>query len=215
STPDARILNVASTAHLTVSGRDLECGANGGAPRCAAPARTTAAYFGAYGNNKLAQIMHVQELQRELSADSKSSNGLKILCTCPGFTATNMLPKTLLGNILKKLFFPVECATYAPLSALLSPEAQGGEFRTNFFVFWTDHFFGRLWFDISCAIGMRVPFAGFVAVPWVIAFQNSSYGVHITTPGSAARNETAARELLQWSRQEVKTYTDKLKKASQ
>ena len=74
---------------------------------------------------------------------------------------------------------------------------------------------GRLWFSVSCAIGMRVPFTGFVAVPWVIAFQNSSYGVHRTTPSVAAQDEELASALVTWTRREVQPFVDKLKKAPQ
>ena len=77
STTDGRILSVASTAHVTVSGGDLRCVGQDGAPVCAGPVRSTAAYFSAYGNNKLAQILHARQLQKELDGDP-SSNGLKV-----------------------------------------------------------------------------------------------------------------------------------------
>lgn len=79
-TPQARVLSVASTAHLTVSGNDLLC-IGGLGPKCAPPVKTSAAYFGAYGNNKMAQMMHAQHLQREINED-KDANGLKVTIMC-------------------------------------------------------------------------------------------------------------------------------------
>jgi hypothetical protein len=134
----------------------------------------------------------------------------QVVCTCPGFTATGMVPKTPLGNFLKKIFFDVRPATLAPLYGLLSDEVQGGEFLTNFFLFWTDSLIGKLWFKVSCAIGMRVPFAGFVAIPWVMAFQNSSYGAHKSTPAGMVTDAKACEGLVRWSREAVAPHAAKL-----
>lgn len=121
-----------------------------------------------------------------------------------------MLPNNIAGNLLKKIFFDMRPATLAPLYGLLSEDIQGGEFLTNFFIFWTDSFIGRLWFKISCAIGMRVPFAGFVAIPWVMAFQNSSYGYHKSTPAGLVTNKEACEDLVKWSREAVSPFSAKL-----
>lgn len=204
ATPQARVVSIASSAHLLVDGTvDLKI-ANGMPPPASLPAKNSVDCMNAYSRSKLAQIMHAKELQREL--DSKSGHDVKIISVCPGFTATGMLPNNPVGNILRKIFFPVEAASYTPMHCLFSNDITGGAFMTNFHNFWTNSIVGIFIFKLCVALGLRSLFFGALAVPWVIAFQNSSYGVHKCTPDDAVVNDKLTSDMFHWSRAEVKKY---------
>lgn len=93
STPGARVVSVASTVHLQVSGEALRppLGGHGEREQERAPlaARsdvfTTRHWLDSYGNSKLAQVLHMNELQARLDADPATD--LKVLpplpCTPP------------------------------------------------------------------------------------------------------------------------------------
>jgi NAD(P)-dependent dehydrogenase (short-subunit alcohol dehydrogenase family) len=70
--PSSRILHVGSTAHLTVDGSDLRIppSSDGSAalptPKAARPCSTMTDWVRAYGNNKLAMLLHAKELTKVL-----------------------------------------------------------------------------------------------------------------------------------------------------
>jgi NAD(P)-dependent dehydrogenase (short-subunit alcohol dehydrogenase family) len=97
NTSQSRMLSVASSAHLTVSGQDLLCSGNCG-PKCALPVKTSAAYFGAYGNNKMAQMMHIRHLQAEINAEGSGANGLKVIVNMASRTSLHFTDAILLSS---------------------------------------------------------------------------------------------------------------------
>jgi NAD(P)-dependent dehydrogenase (short-subunit alcohol dehydrogenase family) len=81
-TPGARVVSVASTVHLQVHGDALRPSSGEGKGDSGAPAAarsdifTTRHWMDSYGNSKLAQILHMSELQNLLNGDT--STDLKV-----------------------------------------------------------------------------------------------------------------------------------------
>jgi hypothetical protein len=123
-----------------------------------------------------------------------------------------MVPNGPIGKILKLIFYPTEVAVYAPLYCLLSRDARGGSFMTNFHNFWRDSMIGALIFRVLITLRLRELLLS-LAIPWVIAFQSSSYGIHAATPDYALQDNTLSQELYRWSKQAVQPYVDEVSSA--
>jgi NAD(P)-dependent dehydrogenase (short-subunit alcohol dehydrogenase family) len=83
NTPKARVVNVASSAHLSVDGSDLVCQsvAGGlGAPVASRPCEKLSQWLSAYGNNKSAMLIHAKETQIEIDKLT-STTDLKVRLT--------------------------------------------------------------------------------------------------------------------------------------
>lgn len=76
ATGHARIVFIASSAHLQVGGQSLQC--HNGTPDAARSDVFTASHWiTAYGNSKMAQLLHMKVLNARLQNDA-DSNGLKV-----------------------------------------------------------------------------------------------------------------------------------------
>jgi NAD(P)-dependent dehydrogenase (short-subunit alcohol dehydrogenase family) len=76
ATSKARIVNVASSAHVTVDGSDLNCqpSPNGlTSPIASRPCEKMSQWLSAYGNNKSAMLIHTKETQLELNQMEKTN----------------------------------------------------------------------------------------------------------------------------------------------
>ena len=77
ATPHARVVQVASSVHLQVSGEALRPPSSSEAPLAArSDIFTTRHWMDSYGNSKLAQMLHTRELQAMLDQDD--STDLKV-----------------------------------------------------------------------------------------------------------------------------------------
>ena len=79
-TSKSRIVNIASSAHCTVSGSDLTCQqipGGLGSPVASQPCKTLTQWVSTYGNNKTAMLMHAKETQNEINK-STTSTDLKV-----------------------------------------------------------------------------------------------------------------------------------------
>ena len=150
----ARIINVASTFHGQVDGSYLKPSTSininnnnddiNGYPLAARgdifSKRSSDIYHQrsiAYGNNKLAQLLHSKELQRILNNDTNTNiRRVEIISTCPGFTSTNIFKDDLLGNFIRSRAFNAKAGALAPICSIFASELKGGEFVTNFYNFW-------------------------------------------------------------------------------
>ena len=213
STGNARILHIASSAHLQVGGNGLKsevCGdGTMSAPLAArSDVYTMSQWVTSYANSKLAQLLHQRYLHQSLQMD-KDSNGLKVLAVCPGFVATGMVPNGPLGSFLAKRFYPVDAAVYTPLYTLLCPDSDisSGEFLTNFYNGISSSFLGKSIYNFFTLIGMRSYFVGVLGIPWVITFQHTSFGVHRTPVSDAASDDHLAQGFVKWCTQAVQEYT--------
>lgn len=97
----ARIVNIASSAHITVDGSDLNCqpGPNGlTSPIASRPCEKMSQWLSAYGNNKSAMLIHTKETQLELN-QIKTSTDLKVppIPLLPLFTICRSLPLVLVS----------------------------------------------------------------------------------------------------------------------
>ena len=81
----ARIVNIASSAHITVDGSDLNCqpGPNGlTSPIASRPCQKMSQWLSAYGNNKSAMLIQTKETQLEIN-QMRTSTNLKVLTLPP------------------------------------------------------------------------------------------------------------------------------------
>ena len=78
---------------------------------------------------------------------------------------------------------------------------------TNFHNFWRDSIVGMFIFKAMIALRLREVLLSF-AIPWVIAFQSSSYGLHAATPDEAVLDDSLSQQLYRWSKQAVQPYAD-------
>ena len=77
-TPHSRVLNIASSVHLQVNGEALRPPGDGTQPHAArSDIYTTRHWIDSYGNSKLAQILHMRELQAAIDKDP--STDLKVI----------------------------------------------------------------------------------------------------------------------------------------
>lgn len=125
---------------------------------------------------------------------------LQVVSVCPGFVNTGMVPKGPMGRFLALRFYPVEAGAYAPLYAALAPDEdiKNGEFITNFRNGWSSSVLGRLVYKLCALIGLRSFLIGFVGIPWIIAFQHTSYGIHRTPVSEVADDMALATRFRAW-----------------
>ena len=98
-TPGARILNIASSVHLQVNGDALRPPDGGAMPLAArSDVYTTRHWIDSYGNSKLAQLLHMRELQALLDNDSSTDLQVskKFLLLC-GLLSNSHLCRTEIG----------------------------------------------------------------------------------------------------------------------
>lgn len=110
----SKILSVSSSYHFLATADTLAISHQYDdmplAASSAANAHNTTHRAVAYPANKLAQILHMKELQRQL--DAKGDTSVKTLSFCPGWVATNIIPKNI-GGIL------VAMKAFSPNAAIL------------------------------------------------------------------------------------------------
>ena len=202
-----RILNVASSYHMGSDGTMLQIKShNGSIFHNSLPdaARTDILQHyhrkNSYSNNKLAQILHSNELQRRLNMDKSD---LKILSTCPNWVATNIFPKTAPGQFVYRNAFPVNAAVIAPLYALFSTDIYGGEFVTNSRNFWTEQSWSPQLMRLVTKLGIRNAATDILGM-YLLMFQSYSYGPTISTASTESKDENLAKELYDWTYDELR-----------
>lgn len=154
----------------------------------------------AYGNNKLAQVLHAKHLQIILS---EQNSKLRIISVCPGWVETGILPNDMAGYVVGKLAFQVEEGMLSAMFALFDSKLKGGEFLGNSENFWSRKASLIKFVD---RMGFKKHFCDILAM-WILIFQKSSYGIRHVEPSSPESLDTElAKALYDWSKEEVKTY---------
>jgi NAD(P)-dependent dehydrogenase (short-subunit alcohol dehydrogenase family) len=125
---DGRIVQVASTMHMMSDASMLRIQDGEDMPFAAQATRDSWQQESAYGNNKLAQILHSRELQRRL--DRKES-GVKVVSICPNWVNTNILPDDIGGRFVASQAFSPSAGTLSALYAAFSPDIKGGDYVSN------------------------------------------------------------------------------------
>lgn len=202
-----RILNVASSYHMGSDGTMLQVKAhNISTYHDVVPdaARSDILQYyhrkNSYSNNKLAQILHSNELQVRLNMDKSD---LKVLSTCPNWVATNIFPKTAPGQFVYRNAFPVNAAVVGPLYALFSTDINGGEFVTNSKNFWSEQSWSPQLMGLVTKLGIR-NLATDVLGMYLLMFQSYSYGPTISTASTESKDAKLAKELYDWTYDEFR-----------
>lgn len=128
---------------------------------------------------------------------------------CPGFVDTGLVPKGPVGRFIGKLFYPADAAILAPLHAALAPDSEFSgtcNFLTNFYNFWCASIVGTVIYEIFSLIRLRSLFVGLIGVPWVIAAQHITYGVHRTPCMRVVGDEALTSSFYAWSRRAVQPF---------
>ena len=113
----------------------------------------------------------------------------QVVSVCPGFVNSAMVPDRPIARFISRFFFSCRAATLAPITALLDPALQGGEWVTNFQVLWTHpaHPLFRGMASLLMSLGLRDLWISLLATPQVVLFQNASYAAPAAgRPGTAA-----------------------------
>ena len=102
---NTRIVNIASTYHAQSDGSMLR-----NKPPYASRGDVNDFFHreAAYGNNKLAQILHAKEVMRR-----RKHSHVEMVSVCPGWVATEILPKNLIGSFVKKRAFSPKAGALA------------------------------------------------------------------------------------------------------
>lgn len=197
------VINIASSYHFLGSGEMLRPNTIGGDKSPVAACSVINNYKHrelAYGNNKLAQVLHAKELQRRISA---SGQRVRTVAICPGWVDTGMLPDNLGGKFVGRLAFKVEEGILSTMCGLFDSSLKGGEFVGNSFNIWA-----RQPFLFMAADQLRIkgPICSFIAM-YLLFFQKLSYGkcyVEVSSPDSM--DENLSKALYDWSKAEIAQY---------
>ena len=155
----------------------------------------------AYGNNKLAQVLHAKELQRRLNA---SKTKVRTVSICPGWVDTGIIPDNFGGRFVASLAFNVNEGILSTLYGLFNPALQGGEFLGNSYNIWARQ--PRL-FVVSSHLGLTSQI-GALCAGWILLFQKMTYGKCHVEPSSAdSLKEGLAKDLYDWSVSEVSAFS--------
>lgn len=77
----------------------------------------------AYGNSKLAQILHARALQRAWGGPER---GPRVVCACPSWAKTEIIPKNPLGKFIAGFAFSTEYGLNSLLGAIFFPASKFG-----------------------------------------------------------------------------------------
>lgn len=154
----------------------------------------------AYGNNKLAQVLHAKELQRRLNA---SKIKVRTVSICPGWVDTGIIPDNIGGRFVASLAFKVNEGVLSTMCGLFNSGLQGGEFLGNSVNIWARQ--PKL-FVVASSLGLR-NLLGAICAGWILLFQKMTYGKCLVEPSSEeSLKEGLAKELYDWSISEVSAY---------
>mmetsp|Transcript_11007 Transcript_11007/g.16780 ORF Transcript_11007/g.16780 Transcript_11007/m.16780 type:complete len:392 (+) Transcript_11007:23-1198(+) len=210
-TPNSRVIQVSSSSHYIVNGDDLRVNDHG-LPPAAVPAQDQTGTGGfqsrAYGNSKLAQLLHTVELQRRINSSSNGKPSVKVIAVSPGLTSTGMVPSSLpISRLFGKLFYSSEAATLSILYALWSPNLYGGEFVTNAPNPWFQTSLGESLLNVVTSRYLKKVIAMVFVVPTMLACQFIFYGSPaVVRPSSIVLDAEIANALYSWSMETTKPY---------
>eukprot|EP01040_Poterioochromonas_malhamensis_P010919 gene10919-11902_t len=156
----------------------------------------------AYNVSKLAQVLHVQRL-KELLREEKREKDIQIVAICPGWVKTNMIPTGPMGKIIYRFAFPTRAAVITPLLAMVDHQLKGGEFLTNYQMPVVQGIIGRKTLALFTKIGLRDIFSAILAIA-IALFETLSYGYHKSLPSEESLDKSLAKELYDWTLEELK-----------
>jgi len=199
----SRIVNMASSYHFQSDGTmllpkiDENTNEIVGPPDAAFASHTNYLHKSkSYGNNKLAQLLHMKELQSRLA--STDNNYIKTATTCPGWASTNMPPKGLLGKFIRANAFTPKAGTLSAMYGILNNDCKGGEFIGNSVdTFAHFKFFGNALIILS-KLGLRDIAVDLLAM-YINLVQSYTYGAHIEPSSLESNDKFLAKSLYDWT----------------
>jgi NAD(P)-dependent dehydrogenase (short-subunit alcohol dehydrogenase family) len=200
-----RVVNIASGLHYSADGTTLALSTTkehkGLIDAADGEKRGVIHRFNAYGVSKLAQTMHTHHVN-ELLKEQHREKEVQIVSVCPGWVKTGMIPVGPIGQIIFRFAFPQKAAILTPCMAMIEPSLAGGEFLTNYIMPLTQGKLGRMTLNAFTKVGLRDLFTGVLAIAIAI-FESNSYGFHKSIPSDESMNKKAAKELYDWTLQEM------------
>lgn len=155
----------------------------------------------AYGNTKLAQVLHAKKIQRNL--DEKKINTIKTFTFCPGWVTTNILPKGAIGKYIASVAFSAEASLTAPLHALFDKDLEGGSFVANYKLPLTQSKLERIILDLFTKMNMKGLIVNIAALLMTL-LQKASFGYNKLLSSPESYNVELADQLYDWSIKELK-----------
>ena len=193
-----RIVSVSSSYHFQSDGTML-ASKDGDDPEAAK------AYVGnynhrkrAYANNKLAQVLHMKELQRRIDAgEFGQTKTLKVFSFCPSLASTSILPDNAGGNFVSRRAFKPKVAILAVLVPILNTQfLSGGNFVTIYKN--TPAWWKRPLLKLTTKLQIRDTVVDVLSM-YILIYQNAHYGVHDTRTTDEGDDEVLAKSLYDWS----------------
>eukprot|EP01039_Chlorochromonas_danica_P001826 gene1826-1995_t len=197
-----RVISTSSTYHFQADGSTLRISELKSMPEAANP--SFKGFFhrrAAYAVSKLAQILHMKELQRRLDREGKGHK-IQAIAFCPGWVRTNILPRGLAGLFVRTFAFSDKAALLSAMGALFDPDLKGGEVLTN----QIPPLVTRSWFpavlQVINKLHIRESSIDFLAIVMVLS-QNFSYGYHNLSSSPESRDEKLSKDLMEWCEDEL------------
>ena len=214
-----RIINVASSYHAQSDGTMLDSNEDGSLVPLAARSdiNTNKHRIRAYSNNKLAQVLHAKELQKQINSRqnefsiSNFDNGgktinTKVFSTCPAWASTEILGNSIPAQFVAHRAFPAKAAIIAQLGAILDTSRfKGGEFITNFKNDVANQWWAKGFFYWITKLGVRDAAVTALSM-YILMTQNRQYGYQADNTSPEGEDEGLARRLYKWSDLEVQKY---------
>jgi len=163
----------------------------------------------AYGNSKLAQVLHTQAVSRRLK---KSGSKVKIISICPAWVGTDIAPEGLMRTIVKTFAFTPSQGIYSLLMSLFRPEVKSGDFVGNTDV--VTHFPGKEYMitsNLKVDLGrlgvhyLREHFTDMLAQVLMVA-QRFNFGWYIQDSSPESYDVKLQEELYDWSSEVSKEF---------
>jgi NAD(P)-dependent dehydrogenase (short-subunit alcohol dehydrogenase family) len=87
----------------------------------------------AYGNSKMAQILHANALQSRLNSGAikRGPRAVKVISVCPAWVGTNIIAEGIARTIMQSLAYSPEQGVTSALNGMFRSDLEGGEFIGN------------------------------------------------------------------------------------
>ena len=163
----------------------------------------------AYSESKLAQVLHVKELQRRiLSHEGQGRSSVKCISVCPGWVQTNILSSDWVGRAIKYNSYAVQDGILSAMGAMFDPSLRGGEFVANQILILSRYSWFRSLLEFTTKYKLREPLVLLLAIVQVFT-QSQSYGYHVHESSPESHDSHLQTDLYDWTLKDLidKGYT--------
>lgn len=197
---EGRIINVASGYHYQSDAKELVSRFDH-LPEAGNPKSKSLMHrYHAYGNSKLAQILHAKELQRRFVSGGMTN--VEAFSVCPGWVNTSILPNNAIGNVIRSFAYTAKAGKIGVMCALLDKELPPSSHVTHYKFEFTNKpwFYGLL--NWVTKLRIRGPFTDLFAII-LLLLQPYSYGCHSSPTSVEAQDPEIAKKLFDWTVKEL------------